>query len=442
MRDLNPHRAALAAILLAGNTAMRDAIDRGLRSDHFVGESRLVWDFVLEYWHEHAQVPPRAVVYGKTGVDLTECDTPEHLGAAAFLIGEVINLALHLSVRKNVAEAVKALGDGKPREAVEILDRTVREARDVADVAAVVSLDALADAVIDEYERVANGILGIPLPWPTLTQATLGLSAEDLVVLVARAGVGKTWAALLITLVAWLAGKRVLFVTTEMSQARVSKRFYSLHFKIPYKQFHEGTLPPAVWQEMREKIRNFKSPRLKLIGGAFDFSFGALESAVVDFQPELLVIDGAYLLQAEGRDRTEKAANAFNELKRLGKRRKIPVVAAMQLNRGAAKKKGDESVGLEDIALSDVVGWNSDVVLALRQTPELRADRHLEITTLKLREGAIPEPLKVRWDFSEMEFSEASVSTGDAIDVPPDWVEPGMGSAGQGPDDDQDTVPF
>lgn len=53
---------------------------------------------------------------------------------------------------------------------------------------------------------------------------------------------GKTWAALLITLVAWLAGKRVLFVTTEMSQARVSKRFYSLHFKIPYKPFHEGDI--------------------------------------------------------------------------------------------------------------------------------------------------------------------------------------------------------
>lgn len=143
---------------------------------------------------------------------------------------------------------------------------------------------------------------------------------------------------------------------------------------------------------------------LRIIGGDFDFRIESLEAAIEECEPDILFVDGAYLLRTAGDGRLERAANSFDELKRVAKRAKIPVVASTQFNRDAKVNKAS-TVSVEKIALSDAAGWNADLIYGLVQTEDMKKDGRMVLKPLKFREGT-GEDLELYWDFVNMAFGE------------------------------------
>ena len=127
-------------------------------------------------------------------------------------------------------------------------------------------------------------------------------------------------------------------------------------------------------------------------------------AAIDTVQPDVVLLDGAYLLRVEGKTRTEKAANAFDELKRLTSRLNIPVIVTMQFNR-EVKANEAKSVKAEAIALTDVAGWNADLIFALIQTEEMKTNKEMIVKPLKVREGEGIE-VRLHWDIGTMNFDE------------------------------------
>jgi hypothetical protein len=196
-----------------------------------------------------------------------------------------------------------------------------------------------------------------------------------------------------------------------MSQRSVANRFYAVHLKLPYKDLMGGKLGIFHEQKLQEQIAAIKGlPGLQIIGGTFDFSVSAFSSAVEEAKPDLVVLDGAYLLKTEGKDRTAKAANAFDELKRVAITHNVPLVATMQFNREVkADKKG--SASLEKIALTDVGAWNASLVIALTQTDAMKKKRTMILQQLKVREGE-GRDLELNWDLDMMNFKEIGIVGG------------------------------
>lgn len=401
MADMD--KGFLSSLLGEGIPGLKIAAEKGISPEYLNGDAKAAYSYVIKHVSQYGEMPTADVLFGKLGIALDDPD-----GKLAFWTDEVANRRLYQVMNGGLKDIANKLeGDGDPLGAFELMETLLRKLRDDnLGSSKVRHVSSALDEAVDFYRRVKAGETGILTPWATINDATLGFWPQDLVLIVARLGVGKTWMALLLAWHAWFVlGKKVLFGTTEVAQVSVGLRFIALHNKLSYKELRHGKLSVFHEEKMVQSIEDLKKVEgFWIVGGDFDFRPETFDAAIEEVQPDLVILDGAYLLKMEGSNRTEQAANAFNELKRIAKRRKVAMVATTQFNR-EVKQNAMASVKVESIGLTDVAGWNADQAFALIQTDDMRADKRVMIKPLKLREGTC-DSVEVRWDLDAMDFRE------------------------------------
>ncbi len=208
-------------------------------------------------------------------------------------------------------------------------------------------------------------------------------------------------------------GRRVLLVTTEMSQQALALRWAALEALVSYGDLRHGRLGVFQEKKLEEALEAAKADKdLQIVGGNFDFRIETLDAIVADSDAEVVFVDGLYLLKTEGANRLERAANIFDEIKRIGKRRKRPLVGSTQFNREVKTGSKAASMESEKIAQTDVAGWNADQIFALWQTKEMRADNRMGWHPMKVREG-VGKDWETKWDLEAMNFAEVESAMGD-----------------------------
>jgi replicative DNA helicase len=393
----------LSSLLGEGIPGLKIAAEKGISPDYLNGDVKAAYTYVIEHMSQYGFMPTADMLFGKLGIALEDPD-----GKFLFWADEVANRRLYQKMNVGLKDVTDKLeGDGDPRTAFELMETLLRKLRDEnLGSSRVRSVGSALDEAVDFYRRVKAGETGILTPWATINDATLGFWPQDLVLIAARLGVGKTWFVLILAWHAWhVLGKKVLFGTTEVAQVSVGLRFIALHNKLSYKELRHGKLSVFAEEKMMQSLEDLKAVEgFWIVGGDFDFRPETFDAAIEEVNPDLVILDGAYLLKMEGSNRTEQAANAFNELKRIAKRRKVAMVASTQFNR-EVKQNSMSSVKVESIGLTDVAGWNADQAFALIQTDDMRADKRVMIKPLKLREGTC-DSVEVRWDLDAMDFRE------------------------------------
>lgn len=450
--DFDLDKALIAAVLRDGKPALKRAREKGLRPDILRGEGKDIYQFLVEYHLRYDDLPPADIIMGKTGFALPELAPNLH---ADFLVDAVFDRKIFEKVHtgyKKLEELIHA----KPPDAKKLttaLEEMVLELRreQLMDVK-VESLFSLGPEVKAHYERLKNGAKGILTPWDAINKATNGFWPMDLILFVARVGIGKTWTAIILALHAWQQGKRVLFASTEISRLRIALRLYSLMCRLPYQEFAAGKLtrikhPTDETLDTGSEVRFYEKVEemlhqegLYVVGGNFDFRVESLSTAIDEVRPDFVILDGAYLLRTTGATRTEKAANAFDELKRLCLRHELPMAVTHQFNR-EVKANVATSVRTESIGLTDVAGWNADLIFGLVQTDDMKKDRKMRIKPLKVREG-VGEEVELRWDFDSMDFAQIGVVTsggGSSGGGDAEEFDSGVGGGASGGTDD---IPF
>lgn len=399
MMDLDTSLAS--AILTAGRAGIRATVDSGLTEDMLEGEGKDAYRFIVSFFKQYNDVPSLPVLERETGILLHPTTEP-----LPYIINAIYDRKLHKLLHGGIKGLIDLLDKKEPSKGKEAVENLLRDIRKFDTRTALVeSLPALGDKVIAYYEKIKRGERGIQTPWPTINDATLGLWPEDLVLLVARMGIGKSWTALLLAGTAWDQGKKVLVATTEMSKETMAQRYLATKFKLPYRDFRQGKLDSFSEKKFYDGVRQIaSSPNLNIVGGDFDFSMDTFAGVVMDEKPDLVIVDGAYLLRVPGVTRTERAANVFDELKRIAKRSKAAVVATMQFNR-EVKVNQAKTVQADSIAMTDVAGWNADLIFGLIQTEEMKKNKRMAFKPLKVREGE-SEEIECNWDFERMDFSE------------------------------------
>lgn len=433
-------KALVRSIVKDGKEAILKAKERGIQGEYLEGEGRVALEFVFDYMQKYDSAPSLDVVEARTGILL-----PDVSDTYQFFVDEILNRQLYKVVKVGLSDCVSLIEKGKPKEAYLKMEEAVRAARSQQAVESKVELlTPLFQDAWKYYLDIKSGKRGILTPWAGVNDATFGFWPEDLAIFVARTGVGKTWVTLLLAREAWVAGYKILYVTTEVSRLRIASRMACIHMKISYKRFTKGMLTAFEEQRFKEQADALMNDdKLFIVGGQFDFRVESVEAAIDEAQPSMVLLDGAYLLKAQGDNRFERAANAFDEIKRLGKRKAIPTIVTTQFNR-EVKKNVASSVKTESIALTDVAGWNADLIYGLIQTEDMKRDGKLILKPLKVREGE-GEETEVNWDLENMDFSQVAGSgpQGDAdefgtgLDMPTD---PTPGGAASTPANDE--VPF
>lgn len=401
---MNPDLSLISAVLRS-EQGYFFAKREGVSAKWFQGENLIKgWKFIEDHVLEFGKTPSEDLFCAR--MDVALIDAQEDLPV---LIAELRTRLLWNHLRGVHEKAGDLIAERRPDEAMEVYQQAIQQARrDKIAGSKIESLLSLGNDVITVYERMKRGDRGILTPWDAINDMTLGWWDGDFVVFVARMGVGKTFAMLMLARQAWMDGKKVLFVGTEMSQIKLATRFFAIHLKLPYNELRHGTLGEFREHELIDGVKQIiDSEGLYVVGDDFDSSLVEIEAAVEEIQPDILFVDGIYLVKNEGRDRHTRVSNTADDLKRLARRRSIPVIASTQFNRDVATNS-KSAVSSGNVGITDVIGWDADVMFGMYQTEDMEEDNLMGFRPMKLREGKGRDFFS-HWKFDEMVFDQADV---------------------------------
>jgi replicative DNA helicase len=246
---------------------------------------------------------------------------------------------------------------------------------------------------IDARARQNKRITGVPTGFHKLDEITAGFQPENLIVVAARPGVGKTSWALNVASHAAITHKMpVLVFSLEMSKQELIERLLAGEARIDSNRMRRGLIEYSEWKnkiypagdrirqapiliddspavnilELRAKARRFRGdPRY----------FPPSQDGTLPLG--LVVID--YLQLASGlggrRDdsREREIAEISRGLKALAKELHIPIIAVSQLNRSVEKRE-DKTPQLSDLRESGAIEQDADIILFIHRDEMYNAE--------------------------------------------------------------------
>lgn len=374
--------------------------ENSLTADYFVGYEN-EFEFIKNHYSQFGKVPDKATFIhqfeGFTFVDVAETDR--------YLLETLHEEHLYyesVKVVQKVAELLKV----NANDAVSYLQSQLPELT--------IQFDSSGTDIIREsknrleiYKRKLAG----DKPWyittgfEELDSVLHGWSkGEELAVIFARTGQGKSWVLTKTLSHAWQLGHRVGYISAEMSPDKVGYRFDTL-----IENFSNNALvwgkPEEDYEPYIERLGQKSNPFI--VATPLDFQKKMTVSRLKHFclanKLEILGIDGiTYMMDERGKKgdtKTITLTNISEDLMSMSLELQIPILVVVQSNRGGVKEEADGTPDLEHIRDSDGIAQNATKVISLRQT-----GAGLEFGIKKHRDGMVGGKLIYYWDIDHGEF--------------------------------------
>lgn len=226
---------------------------------------------------------------------------------------------------------------------------------------------------IKERAAEPGKIRGIHTGFPTLDEITGGLQKEHLITFVGLPKAGKSSAVLKMAYHARVEDDaKVLFLTFEMSTEEQEDRLLSLMTGIDLTQIDRGRLNDIEVANIEKAMRTRSTMSGFTITSDISsaLTLTGVQSKVIQYQPNLLIVDGVYLMDDEtGHDQgSPQALTALTRgFKRMAQNMEIPIVITTQAL--AWKSKG--GININSIGYSSSFIQDSDKILGTEASIEV-----------------------------------------------------------------------
>lgn len=426
MNDFDVERGLISCLLATKDMAtLRDA---RITPNFFSGDNKNAYRYIFDTSVSTGDIPTlrafqREFPNFKLDKFNDEVGTEENL---KFWIQELRRKVKQNSFADSLEEAAELMNEGKVDEALQkvaakmmYLETEVEETKDV-------KLNENLDLRKREYEKkqITKGMTGIPTGIPFLDYMIKGLAKQTLTTVISKTGLGKTYFMVLLGAYASLNGYKVMQCLTEMSDRQMRDRYEMILFgmtvgAINNNDFRSGNLPPQVREQyfgfLDSVMPDIDLPMITAVSPM------QIEANIKKYQPDLVLIDGVYLMQDDEKAESDwlRIAHITRALKVICKRENIAMLINSQADKNTSKKVGPE---LGDISFSQAIGQDSDNVLSLYRTPVMYTDRELGVKILKGREGGTGE-VRMSWDFSTMQFKQIYGEKSDGTQSYEDFAE-------------------
>ena len=238
---------------------------------------------------------------------------------------------------------------------------------------------------IDARARESKSVTGVPTGFTKLDEITAGLQPENLIVVAARPGVGKTsWAMNVATHAALEHKIPVLIFSLEMSRNELIERILAGEARIDSNRMRRGMIEYSEWKNKIYPAGNRISQAPILIDDSPGVNILELRAKARRFRSDprffppkngerqlgLVVID--YLQLAHGLggrkddSREREIAEISRGLKGLAKELHIPIIAVSQLNRSVEKRE-DKTPQLSDLRESGAIEQDADIIIFIHR---------------------------------------------------------------------------
>ena len=230
---------------------------------------------------------------------------------------------------------------------------------------------------------------------------------EELVVLFARIGQGKSWILNKMLAHSWEIGYNVGLISPEMSATKIGYRFDTLvnHFSNKNLVWGQNQIG---YEDYIKGLKDKKNKYIVTIPQDFNkkITVSKIKNFVQKNKIDILGIDGITYLTDErynrGDTRTTMLTNISEDLMSLSIELKIPILVVVQSNRNGVNKDTDDTPDLENIKDSDGIAANATKVLAIKQKV---SDNIIQLSVRKHRDGRTGQTLLYQFDFDTGNFT-------------------------------------
>ena len=241
--------------------------------------------------------------------------------------------------------------------------RKTSEFRDIQDVVFKAQSD------LEKLSENKNEITGVATGFYEFDKITSGLHENELIILAARPGMGKTAFALNIaTNVAKNTKKAVAIFNFEMSGEQLVNRMFSSIGQINFSKFRNGNFDNEDWKKLSESVSILANTNIKIDDTAgstiSDIRSKCRRLASTEEGLALVVIDYLQLIlgsEKNSNNRQQEVSEISRGLKMMAMELHVPVIALAQLSR-AVEGRPDKRPMMSDLRESGSIEQDADMV--------------------------------------------------------------------------------
>ena len=343
-------------------------VEKGISSDSFIVHEE-VFKFYQKYFCKYNSIPSRAVISSTfPGFSYAE-EVKEH--EVKYLCDEVIKSSVKREVIRLINRASDLL-DNDPYGTIDYLvGRLTNVHKEFSQSKSFTDADALKryQQIIANREKKEKGVsVGIKTGIGFFDDQYIGWQPGNLIGIVGRLGVGKSIIAQFLACQAYLSGKRILYISPEMSIDEVNMRWDTFFGKMKGHTFLNDALKVGEvnlkeYKEWLEEVSVRKDWMTLDSASGKSFNIGNITAYVNEFSPDLLVVDGVALLEDSAEQSWVKIMNISYGLKTIAQNYKIVVVATSQANRSAK----DDMPRPDQVSYGDAFMQSCDYAIFLQQ---------------------------------------------------------------------------
>ena len=271
-------------------------------------------------------------------------------------------------------------------DVTDILDDAESQIMGVSQDNASGGFKSIHDVLITAMEEInsipddGNMVTGLPSGFSELDKMTTGFHDDELIILAARPGVGKTAFALNVAqFVGLKTDKTVAMFSLEMGAEQLVQRMLASEGLIDSQHLRTGQLTDEEWRKLvvaagsldNTSIYIDDTPGIKMS----EIRAKARRLAKEKGNLGLIVIDYLQLIEGPRSESRQQEVSAISrQLKKLAKELHIPVIALSQLSRSVEQRQDKRPV-LSDIRESGSIEQDADIVAFLYRDDYYRDER-------------------------------------------------------------------
>lgn len=359
---------------------------KGLRRDDFFYHKNL-YIFICEQIEKYGTAPSKNLI----NAEFPEIQLPEpDSQSTGFFVDSVVKNSIKRGAESILSRAIDILQVDDPLKAIDYigdhlfqLKRMRKTSRSYTDKDALLRYDFY---ITKRKSTIKGSPVGIKTGFNIFEERMIGWNPGNLILVVGYKGIGKSFLALKVGITAYDDGYSVVFVSPEMPINDVDLRWDTMRARQYNFEFSNEALTYGLQldQEKYKEFLNIVSDRSDWItydsadGKPFDID--SLESIADEHSPDLMVVDGLYLIRDEdGRvGDWSNMVTVSNKLKALATRKKMVIFMTSQAKDNEGR-----------IAYSKYLSQPVDFMLWLAKNAGY--DNVIDVTVQHMRSGRKPD---------------------------------------------------
>ncbi|MBR5621043.1 replicative DNA helicase [Candidatus Saccharibacteria bacterium] len=387
-QDVETEKSLLGAILLS-DTSFPDILEKISAADFYDPVNAKIFQAMTTLYANHRPIDLLTLTS-----ELRAEKNLKAVGGAVYLsdLANLVPTAAHASAYADIISACairrrlidtgskiveKAYEEGEAIE--DLLGEAEKELYKVSDNTIKTDYTALADLLVDAYDRIEDlhknrgALRGLKTGFKDLDNKTAGLQKGDLIIIGARPAMGKTTFAQNIAYnVATINKSGVLFFSMEMAKNEIVDRMISDASGIDNWSIRTGNISDDDFAKIGDALGEMGEAPVYIDDSS---TMTVLElrnkarRAKHDHNIGLIVVDYLQLIQGSDRyagNRVQEVTEISRGLKQLARELEVPVIALAQLSRNVTGRDDPRPV-LSDLRESGSIEQDADLVMMLHR---------------------------------------------------------------------------